>query len=1375
MQLPRDPPKPDDMSTDNQSPLPSPLPLEQDSDFALISKFVREAVIEETEDTDSPAHNTIDSEQLLQLLTAANRVLEKYPTNEQAVVLACQALPLYRDSLPEYPPEEVKVLQKNAFAISSRLDVSHSLSLVKSILGLTITLWGHYPRELPASCDMEQLANVVNKVLDPTVHGDRQVAIRIGRDFVTYFVRVLSNEQLGKLQEKGVYDKLKSLISFYEEIAPETLLQIVAGVGMFAEVKPLSQSFIEEDIHLSLLFAAQKYYLHLPLQQVIWKLLSLHSQRDPLFAKQLLSADILSVVVHVMKQEGYHLTPLLRFLTVSCHVAPNPFVQQCFEKEELIQVLLETIRAESSSKLEDIANACDFLAFLCSKCGTTSLDRVFELKLVSKLEDCARKWPDACVLPCCIAIEGIVNLFPPDQGALPKFLNLGGSNLSLMKRKEEFCEEKHHLFVKEMLSTPTVYVNGTLVDLMYLTFQKLLRSCTQDALVAMCDREFLEFFVIAFIRDTITFPGQVNRIAFTSHYFVFQLKRKEAVEVLKELNFHTAVVELVSSSESHDVAASAMALLGCLVGKYYDHLKDVKCFAESSTPKVLIEKAKMFGKSQRSHLGDDFSRILLNLTADKEVSKKLYSDGYLEDLLELVKDDYAPVIRRSAIHAVGNIALGGQSVKQLLLERKLYETLLHIVRDKLETADPYLLSACCRVLHILASGDWAKRKYVDCGCIEILLRLIKVRKDNPEVCWRPLGLLSSISFMAVVNRRYILTREIIDAVAGILKESTNGKVISYTTLVFLASGELDEGSTRLRELSIGETLAKAMENPEYKKQSPDLVRWGTHVIEKQNLYTISLPSHVSIPGPSSPAHDWPPLPDPGIAMEVSPQSPAKAPRWKLLPLEDAYLKPHFPVALELTGTAKEQLAKLGLNPNEPLFRIGRVYGSTYGLCSNCDKEGTSEELVIRSQGMTPLQYQTLIDRGWYRRGGVKMFRLKCNHNVRCCDWETRVSVKDFDHRSHKSYKKVLRRMPTERLTVETKLAHFNREAYDLYNEYHIEKHDKPRKSEYSYCEHIVNSPMVPQTVDGIEYGTYHQLYRLDGKLVAIGTIDVVPKGIISIYMWYTLAPEVAKFSFGVYSTLKEIEFVCELSKRNPNMQYYYLQGWNGNNKKLAYKANYSPEDFYCPCIVQDWVGSLEKVDQAREEYISRKRDKEREKAAVAGSSSQAEAGPSADSQANTGQSEQSTSATATAGDGSRTAGSSTDDVDGGGRSEERRKAVPEQSDKSADNSSKSEDEKPAESAVACEAFPHDLERYRGLTGESEVDVGRLVVCLNYHEYMRLGEVFERFGIGDEQRKQMEQRYTELVVALGPELASQLVIDLKACSSLAASSSEPMQV
>ena len=59
----------------------------------------------------------------------------------------------------------------------------------------------------------------------------------------------------------------------------------------------------------------------------------------------------------------------------------------------------------------------------------------------------------------------------------------------------------------------------------------------------------------------------------------------------------------------------------------------------------------------------------------------------------------------------------------------------------------------------------------------------------------------------------------------------------------------------------------------------------------------------------------------------------------------------------------------------------------------------------------------------------------------------------------------------------------------------------------------------------------------------------------------------------------------ELSKKNPAMQYYYLQGWNGNNKKLNYKANYEPEEFYCPCIVQGWVSSLGGVADAKNRVV----------------------------------------------------------------------------------------------------------------------------------------------------------------------------------------------
>ena len=71
------------------------------------------------------------------------------------------------------------------------------------------------------------------------------------------------------------------------------------------------------------------------------------------------------------------------------------------------------------------------------------------------------------------------------------------------------------------------------------------------------------------------------------------------------------------------------------------------------------------------------------------------------------------------------------------------------------------------------------------------------------------------------------------------------------------------------------------------------------------------------------------------------------------------------------------------------------------------------------------------------------------------------------------------------------------------------------------------------------------------------------------------------------------------------------------------------------------------------------------------------------------------------------------------------------------------------------------------TGKSVVDVSKIVICLNYSEYMYtyLGELFQQFQLCAEQKSMMEQRFAELLVASGPELRSQLVVDLKACPNL----------
>ena len=1263
-----------------------------------------------------------------------------------AMDVALQTIPLCGTSLPPQALPILTEVQMNALEALSGFNFASNPALITSTMQLLVILWTLYSPSLSASCNIKHLAGFIITALNPDLGGGvtrTQEAILCAKEFVVSLMRVMSDSQIQALDKEGVYKQLRLLVMHYEQMSADDLRQIVIGVGTFAEVVPSSIAFLEEHSYVGFIQSALKYPYDEALQTLIWQLFTVLCRFDTKFAEGLFATDLLSSILALIETKGSLVQAPLRFLNLCCQMAPA-CINSCLNNKPFMTQALDLLKSYSSESAERptevvAACLCDFLAALCKM--ESNIASVLEWKIVSHLEDCARIQPEVALFQACVAIEGVSNCFQPTG-----LIHAGAKNLTsepLADQRKVFSEQDHHIFFKDLLSHPLVGSQPKFIKLMYITFQKLLKSFTTEAMGKLHTKDFLEFFSVCFIRDTISYPGMISRIVFTTHYFVFEMRRKEPISFLNDLNFHATVTTLLQESSRIDNIATIMGLLACLVGKYYEFLKDTKPFLKAQVQNTLLDKAMVFGKAGKSvQFSDDFSRVMLNLTADKDLSLELYEQGYLDRLVELIDTKAMADVRRSMIHATGNIALGGQNIKQVLIDRQFYLKLLSILRTEVKTSDPFLLSACCRVLHILASGDWAKRKFVECGCVEVLLEVMRTRKDNPEVCWRPLGLLSSLGFMAVTNRRYVLTEDVLEVVSTILKESKNGKVVSYTTLIFLGIDELDEGARRLRELGIGNHLQAAIDKPEFRKQAPDLERWGMHVLEKQNLYTISIPKSISDPVPAVDAmhrSDWPPyIPLPSQDASVPLESGSTDVVRRLLPLDDSSFSPFTPLAPELTPSAKNQLAQLGLDPDKPLFRVGRVYGSTHGLCSNCDKECTSEELVIRPLGMTLEQYQHLIDNGWYRRGGVKMFRLRHNHNMECCDWETRVEAKRFDHKTHKSYKKVLKRMPVDRLTVETVPASFSREAFDLYNAYHIKKHDKPLKSEHSYCEHTVNTPTSHQSVNGVECGTFHQLYRLDGKLVAIGIIDIVPKGIVSIYMWYSLDKEIAKYSFGVYSALKEIELVNELSKKNPEMKYYYLQGWNGNNKKLNYKANYEPEEFYCPCIVSNWVSALGGVTEAKERTAA---ESKREKKLLEDGGAEKMVVDEVPS----------------------------DSTDGGvevvskeGEKKESKNDDDKMDEKESGNGEASKTQQ--HNAIDCRSYPLDKLRYEQQTGQSTVDINKVVICLNYSQYMYLEDVLRRFEVGAGQQEILESRFRELVVALSPELRGQLVIDMMASSS-----------
>ncbi|OMO76048.1 hypothetical protein COLO4_25696 [Corchorus olitorius] len=88
-----------------------------------------------------------------------------------------------------------------------------------------------------------------------------------------------------------------------------------------------------------------------------------------------------------------------------------------------------------------------------------------------------------------------------------------------------------------------------------------------------------------------------------------------------------------------------------------------------------------------------------------------------------------------------------------------------------------------------------------------------------------------------------------------------------------------------------------------------------------------------------------------------------------------------------------------------------------------------------------------------------------------------------------------------KLEIRLKRSSFDPEEYELYRRYQIKVHnDTPdRVTESSYRRFLVDTPLlfVSPSADGMVppcgFGSFHQQYIIDGKLVAVGVIDILPK------------------------------------------------------------------------------------------------------------------------------------------------------------------------------------------------------------------------------------------------------------------------------------------
>lgn len=209
-------------------------------------------------------------------------------------------------------------------------------------------------------------------------------------------------------------------------------------------------------------------------------------------------------------------------------------------------------------------------------------------------------------------------------------------------------------------------------------------------------------------------------------------------------------------------------------------------------------------------------------------------------------------------------------------------------------------------------------------------------------------------------------------------------------------------------------------------------------------------------------------------------------------------------------------------------------------CSYLAEHQARSQVAVPPDHIDNSVYGMLIHKG-FRRSGQFTYRPRCDGCQRCVP--VRVRARDFV--PDRTQRKILNRLnaPGFMQVSERPLA-FDPEHYDLYRTYQESRHPQGGMDDDDpdqYREFLLNSGVDTRLVE----------FRVEGKLVMVSMIDVIPDGLSAVYTFYDATNP--KASYGTYAILWQI-IQCQYN----NLPYLYLGYWIAESNKMAYKARYQP-------------------------------------------------------------------------------------------------------------------------------------------------------------------------------------------------------------------------
>ena len=239
-------------------------------------------------------------------------------------------------------------------------------------------------------------------------------------------------------------------------------------------------------------------------------------------------------------------------------------------------------------------------------------------------------------------------------------------------------------------------------------------------------------------------------------------------------------------------------------------------------------------------------------------------------------------------------------------------------------------------------------------------------------------------------------------------------------------------------------------------------------------------------------------------------------------------------------------------PNEPSLQKLQFYVTTPYSCGYLPKK-LAQSLIASPQNLVNAQvYSGLIQQG-FRRSGKFAYRPHCEQCTACIP--VRLILRDFvPTRSQKRAFKQHQDLNASLHPIEFNEAHFA-----LYQAYQKQRHSdsldklgdvESEADQYRQflCQSNVNSVMI-------------EFKNAQGELKIVSVVDIVSDGVSAVYTFYDATD--TKASYGTFS----IVWLTEWTK-NLNLPFLYLGYWIQDSQKMAYKANFQPQE---KLVDGEWV------------------------------------------------------------------------------------------------------------------------------------------------------------------------------------------------------------